>query len=369
MITGGYATNDAPHVSSRQPSSSRGRSPGRRTAGTSPLAMPEDGRADGAVQRAAPSGGCVGSTLPAFLVGSGRTELLKLVESSVTVGTWKNYNAVWKKWLCCTDGRVAGGERARSATLDMLASLRAGRASVDAAKKHLAGVAFLLKLHGFRDVTKEFVFRQIVRGWKKEKAGSDARRPITYRLLCKLLDTLEVTCSNGYEVLLFRTAFLLAFFAALRIGELVPKSKFMPGGLMFDDVVTVDDGIRVRIKKSKTDVFGRGEWVPISRLGAVWCPVDTVASYMATRPAGEQFLVHASGLPLTRFQVTAGLKSALRSVGLDPKEFGTHSFRIGAATSADAGGMNEDGVKRLGRWKSQAYKSYVRPDLAVRDLS
>ncbi|XP_066430936.1 uncharacterized protein [Eleutherodactylus coqui] len=355
----------APHVNSRQSAALGGRSPGGSPARSTPLATPEDRHADGAFQGAASTGGRRGRTLPAFLVEAGRAELLKLVETSVAAGTWKQYNAVWQKWVNCAGGRMVQGERARAVTLDMLAALRKSKASVDVVKKHLAGVAFLLKLHSLVDVTKEFVFRQIVRGWKKEKAQVDTRRPITYPVLCRLLEVLEGICTDSAEALLFRSAFLLAFFAALRIGELVPASRFKAGGLHDNDVMIVEGALRVRIRKSKTDVYGRGEWVSISPLGARWCPVATVTRYMAARPPGDRFLVHASGFPLTRFQVAAVLRRSLRAAGFDASDFGTHSFRIGAATSADAGGMSEEGLKRLGRWKSQAYKSYVRPDLMV----
>ncbi|XP_066445350.1 ovochymase-1 [Eleutherodactylus coqui] len=100
--------------------------------------------------------------------------------------------------------------------------------------------------------------RRIVRGWKKEKVQTDTRRPITFSLLIRLLEVLEVTCSDEFETLLLRTAFLLAFFAALRIGEMIPASKVKPGGLRSNDVIATEVSIRICIRKSKTDVYGRG---------------------------------------------------------------------------------------------------------------
>ena len=47
-----------------------------------------------------------------------------------------------------------------------------------------------------------------------------------------------------------------------------------------------------------------------------------------------------------------------------------HSFRIGAATTAIAGGIPVDVIKTLGRWKSQAYQLYVRiPDTQLASIS
>ncbi|KAJ1137336.1 hypothetical protein NDU88_003747 [Pleurodeles waltl] len=46
--------------------------------------------------------------------------------------------------------------------------------------------------------------------------------------------------------------------------------------------------------------------------------------------------------------------------GLDPRCYGTHSFRIGAATEARALGKSDGFIMGLGRWKSQCFKHYVR---------
>lgn len=73
------------------------------------------------------------------------------------------------------------------------------------------------------------------------------------------------------------------------------------------------------------------------------------------------FLIHADGSPLLRFQFVVVFRKCSRALGLEEKEFSSHSFRIGAATEAARCGLDDDTVKCIGRWESQRYQIYVRP--------
>ena len=56
----------------------------------------------------------------------------------------------------------------------------------------------------------------------------------------------------------------------------------------------------------------------------------------------------------TRNFVTKALRDVLKDKGYQGNYSG-HSFRRGAATSAKNAGLNEDEIKLLGRWESDAY--------------
>ncbi|XP_066441041.1 uncharacterized protein [Eleutherodactylus coqui] len=330
-----------------------------------PSAGPEDELEDGEIQGTPPDSGCQRGMLPGDLMGDSRRELTTLIRNSVAESTWKRYNAIWKRWLMAAGGQFPEGARARAVTLDVIAELRRRGASASSARKHLSAIAFLLRLHGRRDVTKEFVFGQILKGWKKEGSSRDDRRPITFELLKAMLNVLGAVCKDESEVLLFRVAFSLAFFAALRLSEIVAPSCRKLGGLRFEDVLCGTDDIKICIKKSKTDVYGAGEWLRLTALGTAACPVALLRQFLSRHSGKGQLLAHASGAPLTKFQFGAVMRTCLKRLGFEPSEFGTHSFRIGAATSAFACGLRGDEVKRVGRWRSEAYKSYVRPNLRV----
>lgn len=303
--------------------------------------------------------------MPQFPMGFGGERLIPLVQSSVVPATWSGYGKAWGEWLNLVGGRrVDVDDSSRmEVTIDYMIQLRELGVSSAGAQKRLAGLSFHFKLRGWSDVTKAFVIRQALKGWRKEYVRTEHRRPISYSLLSQLLVATVGQCSSLYEASLFKASFCLAFFAALRVGELVPPARDRAGGLMVDDVVLANDALRIRIRRSKTDVLGRGEWVPLHRVQGLACPVSSVSDYLNYRSQGSQFLVHENGFPLTRYQFQSILKKCLAQVGVSPNDYGTHSFRIGAATEAARAGLTNAEVQRIGRWKSSCFAGYVRPEL------
>ena len=85
-------------------------------------------------------------------------------------------------------------------------------------------------------------------------------------------------------------------------------------------------------------------------------------SIVQLRP-GPLFLFE-NGLPLTRSLLTDRLRAILLSAGL-PGNFSSHSFQIGAATSAARDGVPDHLIQVLSHWKSDTYKQYIRtaPDV------
>lgn len=65
---------------------------------------------------------------------------------------------------------------------------------------------------------------------------------------------------------------------------------------------------------------------------------------------------------MTRNYFINKLKQILKVLGYDDKNFNGHSFRIGAATSAASGKVNDHMIKTLGRWSSDCYSRYIRTD-------
>jgi hypothetical protein len=69
--------------------------------------------------------------------------------------------------------------------------------------------------------------------------------------------------------------------------------------------------------------------------------------------------VLSDGSPLTPVVVNCWLRAILSNVGIRGT-YSSHSFRIGAATTAASAGIPDHLIKTLGRWSSNAYLLYIR---------
>ena len=174
--------------------------------------------------------------------------------------------------------------------------------------------------------------------------------------------------SSDPDVKMLWAACCLGFFGFLRVGEMTAPQQgvFDPDvHLGFADIA-VDDPvtpsfIRVTIKQSKTDPFRQGVQLFIGRTQSDLCPVAAMLGYLDVRGSGPGPLFRfVDGAGLTRSRFVAQIREALRVAGVDESRYNGHSFRIGAATTAAARGIEDCVIKTLGRWESTAYLQYVR---------
>ena len=230
---------------------------------------------------------------------------------------------------------------------------------------HIAALSFVHKINSWPDPTQSFVIKKLREGLKRQGHRADRRQPITYQLLGRLVNILPSICNSVYETSLFRAAFLLAFFGFLRVGEFTSPTKRADTShlILFSDVFFTEGGMRVNIRYSKTDQRGRS--TPLFFQGSSnphLCPVRAVSHFLQLRsPRDGPLFTHFNGDPLTRYQFGHVLKKCVSVIGLSPDVYGPHSFRIGAATSAAMCGLSDNDIQALGRWRSSAFKLYIRP--------
>ena len=196
-----------------------------------------------------------------------------------------------------------------------------------------------------------------------------ARFPITISILRQIYAKLKPFQSLDTDSSMLWAAFTLAFFGFLRSSEFTYNGKFnIQSHLTRSDVhfypnIVQPVSFEVVIKKSKTDPFRETAKLTIAKSNSTVCAVTALRDYLLqTNPSGatQPLFQFSDGRHLTRSSLTNNLRALLKVCGLDSTCYASHSFRIGAATTAGAAGLPDWLIKVLGRWKSDAYQSYSR---------
>ena len=159
----------------------------------------------------------------------------------------------------------------------------------------------------------------------------------------------------------------LGFFGFLRVGKFTLNTSDPP--LTPCDVAvdsrTNPQTLKIHLRHSKADLFGVGCHDYLGRTNITPCLVSVMLNYLSLRPPVDRPLfLFQNGTPLTRVALVAHLRTALTQAGVDSTHYAGHSFCIGAATAAAQAGYSDSFIQSLGRWKSQAFVSYIRASLA-----
>ena len=218
--------------------------------------------------------------------------------------------------------------------------------------------------HGFHAYS-----RVSIEGVKREQAKQNpectrTRLPIISAILRSLRSELDKEPAKWNNIKLW-VACCACF---LRSGEItVPSQKdydstahLSHGDVTFDSRHNPSMA-QINIKASKTDPFRKGVSICVGRTDNDLCPVAALAAYTTIRGSDNgPFFMLENRTPLTREQFVKMTKEKLAAAGIDSSCYSGHSFRIGAATTASACGVEDSLIQTLGRWKSAAYLLYVQ---------
>ena len=241
-------------------------------------------------------------------------------------------------------------------------------------KTYLAAVRHAQIERGFPDMREASSLPRlqlVQRGVRRERAERGppplGRLPITPAILGRMRRVL-LPRPETYEAALTWAAATTCFFGFFRAGEITVPSvtEFYPAVHLSWGDVSTDAGsppskVRVFLKRSKTDQFGRGVAVWLGETGDELSPVAAVTAYVAHRGASlGAFFRFEDGSPLTKQCFVRLIREALVRAGIPTQGYSGHSFRIGAATTAAEAGLEDSVIQALGRWTSGAFLRYIR---------
>ena len=146
-----------------------------------------------------------------------------------------------------------------------------------------------------------------------------------------------------------RALILLGFAGGFRRSELV--------AIQFEDIDFVPEGVKIFIKRSKTDQSGEGMTKGIPYFSnSDYCPVISLKNWLEKSEikSGKIFDISDKSVALTIKKYTA-------IAGLDSNKYSGHSLRSGFATSAAELGAEERSIMAMtGHKTSQMVRRYIQ---------
>ncbi len=260
------------------------------------------------------------------------------------------------------------GQSPLPAAPELVAAYLAARAqgpaplSMATLARRLVAISAAQRLQGERLDTQHPAIRNTWQGLRRQR-GSAQRQvaPATRAVLQTMIASIDAESLSGRRD---RALLLIGYAAGLRRSELV--------ALEVADIEQLADGLRLTIRRSKTDQEGAGEPIGIPRSNVATCAALDAWLTAAAITSGRIFRSvdrHGRlGDGLSDKAVALIVKQRAAAAGFDPARFSGHSLRAGMITSAAAAGAADRDIQRQSRHKSAAVmQRYIRPASVFRN--
>ena len=229
-------------------------------------------------------------------------------------------------------------------------------------KRRLVSIGVIHKLKGHYLDTKHPSIIENIMGIKRRKGSiQEAKKPILISTLKQIIDVIDK--QNKQEIKKFRdrSIILIGFSGGFRRKEIV--------SLNYDDLDFVPEGLKINLRRSKTDQFGKGFTKALPYFdNSQYCPVVSLKKYIEISKikSGAVFRRFTRGSKLSENRLTDQtvallIKEYLKLTGIDSKNYSGHSLRSGFATSAAESGAEERSIMAMtGHKSTEMVRRYIK---------
>jgi len=231
-------------------------------------------------------------------------------------------------------------------------------------RSNLSAISFIHKINRHPDPCNSYYLKQILRGSEKTSGISSSKlQPISKPLLHNMLNAIPYIIFNPYDKTLFKCLLVMSYYCCLRAGEAVISNcsthtiKYEQIHVQTSNSETV---ITIEFQSYKHCNNPTTKFI-LRKINSDFCPVNCVLEYLAIRPpVSGPFFVFGNCKPVKRTNLSSIIKNCMSHLQLDPRQYNTHSLRIGRATDLALCGTSHETIKQTGRWASTAYLRYIR---------
>ena len=235
-------------------------------------------------------------------------------------------------------------------------------AKMNTLKRRLVSIGVIHKLKGHYLDTKHPAIIENIMGIKRRKGSvQNGKKPILINSLKKIINVIDQQNKEEIKKLRDRSLILIGFSGGFRRNEIV--------SLDYDDLDFVLEGLKINLRRSKTDQFGEGFTKALPYFdSSQYCPVVSLKNWLEISKinSGPVFRRFVKGSKLSENRLTDQtvallIKEYLNLAGIDSKNYSGHSLRSGFATSAAESGVEERSIMAMtGHKSTEMVRRYIK---------
>lgn len=229
-------------------------------------------------------------------------------------------------------------------------------------KRRLVSIGVIHKLKGHYLDTKHPLIIENIMGIKRRKGSiQKGKKPILINHLKHIINVIDKEKIKEIKKLRDRSIILIGFSGGFRRNEIV--------SLDYEDLDFVQEGLRINLKRSKTDQFGEGSVKGLPYFNNTqYCPVISIRKWIQiskinSGPLFRRFIKGSkiSDNRLSDQTVALLIKDYLKIAGIENRHYSGHSLRSGFATVAAESGADERSIMEMtGHKTSQMVRRYIK---------
>ena len=229
-------------------------------------------------------------------------------------------------------------------------------------RRRLVSIGVVHKIKGHYLDTKHPVIIENLMGIKRKKGSiQTGKKPILINHLKQIINIIDEQKIEKIKKLRNKTLILIGFSGGFRRTELI--------SIDYEDIDFVQEGVKITVRKSKTDQFGEGMIKGLPYFSnEKYCPVTNLKNWLTLSKikTGPIFRRFAKGSVLTSHRLTDQsvvliIKDYLKLAGIENQNFAGHSLRSGFATVAADSGADERSIMAMtGHKTTQMVRRYIR---------
>ena len=229
-------------------------------------------------------------------------------------------------------------------------------------RRRLVSISMVHKLKGHYLDTKHPIIVENLMGIRRIKGSiQKGKKPLLINNLKRIINVINEHKIEDIKKLRDKTIILVGFGGGFRRTELI--------SIDYEDLEFVSEGVKITVKKSKTDQFGEGmiKGLPYFT-NETYCPVSNLKKWLEISKikSGPLFRRFTKGSSLsvkrlTDQSVVLLMKEYLNLAGIENKDFAGHSLRSGFATVAAEHGADERSIMAMtGHKTTQMVRRYIK---------